>query len=155
MRTALAAFLVDTSVLVYAYDQADDQKRERAIEVLARIGGAPAGALSVQIVGEFFTTVTRKIPVPLLPAEAERTLINLARSWTVYPLDRTTVLEAVRGSQDRLLSYWDALIWATAKLNDVPNVLSEDFNPGGQLEGVRFLNPFAETFDMSILAVTS
>jgi hypothetical protein len=46
------------------------------------------------------------------------------------------VLEAVRGVQRYRLSYWDALIWATAKLNGVPNVLSEDFNTGSQLEAV-------------------
>jgi hypothetical protein len=31
-------------------------------------------------------------------------------------------------------------------------VLSEDFTDGILLESVRFLNPFAETFDLAVLA---
>jgi predicted nucleic acid-binding protein len=64
---------------------------------------------------------------------------------------KSIVLEAVRGLQRHRLSYWDSLIWATAKLNDVPNVLSEDFNDGALLEGVRFLNPFTTTLDLGWL----
>ena len=55
------------------------------------------------------------------------------------------------GLQRHQLSYWDSLILATAKLNGVPNVLSEDFSYGVLLEGVRFLNPFAQTFDLALL----
>ena len=38
------------------------------------------------------------------------------------------------------------LVWAAAKLNGVANVLSEDFQDGGLIEGVRFLDPFAPGF---------
>jgi len=31
---------------------------------------------------------------------------------------------------------------ATAKLNQIPRVLSEDFQHGRRIEGVEFLNPF-------------
>jgi predicted nucleic acid-binding protein len=40
------------------------------------------------------------------------------------------------------LPYWDAQVWATAKLNQIPRVLSEDFQHQGRIEGVEFLNPF-------------
>ena len=82
----MSAFLVDTNVLVYAYDPSDGAKRERAIAVLDRLGAAQMGALSPQILGEFFVTVTRKIPSPLTPAQAERSLTNYVRSWAVLDL---------------------------------------------------------------------
>jgi predicted nucleic acid-binding protein len=148
----LSAFLVDTNVLVYAYDPSDGGKRERAVAVLKRLGASQLGALSPQILGEFFVTVTKRIPSPLTAAEAERSLTNYVRSWTVYDLTSAIVLEAVRGLQRHSLSYRDALVWSTAKLNRLPYVLSEDFTDGALLEGVRFLNPFAETFDLAILA---
>jgi predicted nucleic acid-binding protein len=44
------------------------------------------------------------------------------------------------------LAYWDALVWAAAKLNGVANVLSEDFQDGALIEGVRFRDPFAAGF---------
>lgn len=64
-----------------------------------------------------------------------------------------TVLEGCRGASEHSLSIWDALIWATAKLNQVPVILSEDFVDGAFLEGVRFLNPFAPAFDLALLDV--
>ena len=45
--------------------------------------------------------------------------------------------------REHQLSYWDAQIWAAARLNQVPVVFSEDFRAGVSLEGVRFVNPFA------------
>ena len=36
-------------------------------------------------------------------------------------------------------------------LNGVPNVLSEDFSDGTLVEGVRFLNPFVEAFNLAWL----
>jgi predicted nucleic acid-binding protein len=57
-------------------------------------------------------------------------------------------VEAVRGVSAHRLSYWDALIWATAKLNRIPTVFSEDFSDGRVIEGVSFHNPFAAGFQI-------
>jgi predicted nucleic acid-binding protein len=143
-----SAFLVDTNVLVYVYDATNAAKRRQAMAVMDQLRLRGAGALSAQVLGEFFVTVTRKIPQPLTAAEAERRVANYLRSWPVYELTPLVVLEAVQGVQRYQLSYWDSLIWATAKLNGVANVLSEDFNDGALLDGVRFLNPFGPRFDL-------
>jgi predicted nucleic acid-binding protein len=58
------------------------------------------------------------------------------------------VLEAVQGVRDHQFSFWDAQIWAVARLNQVEAVFSEDFNPGAVIEGVRLVNPFAEDFEL-------
>jgi len=59
------------------------------------------------------------------------------------------VLTATRGVRDHVLSYYDAQIWATALLNQVPVIFSEDFNSGATLEGVRLINPFAAQFKLA------
>jgi predicted nucleic acid-binding protein len=146
MRSGSVAHLVDTNVLVYAYDPTDADKRQRAIAVLERLAALGSGALSAQVLGEFFVTVTRKIPSPLTVAEAERSVISYVRSWRVFDLTETVVLEGVRGVGRHGLAYWDALVWAAAKLNGVANVLSEDFQDGALIEGVRFRDPFAAGF---------
>ncbi len=151
MTEAASDFLVDTNVLVYVYDATEPAKQHRAVAVLDALRLAGNGAISVQILGEFFTTVTRRIPARLTPADAERSVTNYVRSWTVYELTPRIVLEAVRGVQRYQFAYWDGLIWATAKFNGVPNVLSEDFNDGALLDEVRFLNPFAPRFDLTAL----
>lgn len=146
------AYLVDTNVLVYRYDTADRQKRQQAADVLERIRSAGTGALSAQVLGEFYVVATRRIASPLTPTEAEQSVAHFLRSWTVYDISSWAVLEATRAAQRYQMSYWDALLWTTAKLNRVPTVLSEDFQHGRLLEGVRFINPFAPDFDLESLA---
>ena len=58
------------------------------------------------------------------------------------------VREAFRGVQRYHLLYWDAVIWATARLAQIPVVLSEDFADGSELDGLTFLNPFSEDFQL-------
>ena len=52
------------------------------------------------------------------------------------------VLEAARGAVQYGLPFWDAQIWATAKMNHIPRVVTEDFSTGSRIEGVEFVNPF-------------
>ena len=58
------------------------------------------------------------------------------------------VAEALRGVRTHRLPFWDAQLWATARLNQVPVILSEDFGPGTVLDGIRFVNPFADDFNL-------
>ena len=50
------------------------------------------------------------------------------------------------------LAYYDAQLWATARLNQVPAIFSEDFDTGATLDGVRFVNPFAPDFALETWA---
>lgn len=151
MTTGQNTCLVDTNVLVYMFDPRDEAKQARALDVTNRIVTTGLGVLSVQVLSEFFVNVTRKLPVPLTAAEAEHEVTNFARSWTVFNVTPLAVLEAVRGVQRHRLSYYDALIWAVAKLNGAPNLISEDFQHGALVEGVRFSNPFSPGFDIDQL----
>jgi predicted nucleic acid-binding protein len=72
----------------------------------------------------------------------------LASSWTILALTPQIILEAVCGMRDHGLSYCDSQVWATLRLNQIPMVLSEDFQDGQILEGVRFVNPFTMDFDL-------
>ena len=136
-----ARVFVDTNILVYCYDRANSAKRIRAIETVDQVVKSRAGAISTQILAEFFTTVTRKLAAPLSSDDAWGRLKHYAAIWTVLGLTPQVVLEAVRGVRELRLSYWDAQIWAVARLHRIPVILSEDFQHGSFLEGVRFLNP--------------
>lgn len=136
-----ARVFVDTNILVYCYDRANPAKQSRAIETVDQIVKSRAGAISTQVLAEFFTMVTRKLPVPLSSDDAWGRLKHYTTAWAVLDLTPQVVLEAVRGVHERTLSYWDAQIWAVARLHRIPVVLSEDFQNGFLLEGVRFLDP--------------
>jgi predicted nucleic acid-binding protein len=144
--TERSAFFVDSNVLVYAYDDGEPVKQRAAIALLERLQAEQTGALSAQVLGEVFVTITRKIGRPLTLGDAERQVVLLERSWSVLDVTSLAVIEAVRAVSQHQISYWDGLIWATAKLNGVGTVLSEDFSDGSLIEGVRFLNPFAAGF---------
>jgi predicted nucleic acid-binding protein len=58
------------------------------------------------------------------------------------------VLEAARGVRDCRMSFRDAQVWAAAKLNQIPVVLSGDLASGSVIEGVHFINPFEDGFDI-------
>lgn len=139
------SFLVDTNVLVYLYDRSEPKKQEKALKILDHLYITGLGALSTQVLAEFFVGVTRKIASPLPVERVLESLQNLAASWNILEVSRLIVLEAARGVRDHQFSYFDAQIWATARLNQISVVLSEDFNPS-LIEGVRFVNPFEADF---------
>jgi predicted nucleic acid-binding protein len=138
--------LIDTNVLVYAHDRSERDKQRQAIDVLDRITAAESGVLSAQVLSEFYNTVTRKLASPLTPEQAEAQIDYFMSVWQVFSVTPIVVLEAVRGTRQYGLSFWDAQIWAAARLNRVPIVLSEDLDPGATVEGVRFVNPFTADF---------
>jgi predicted nucleic acid-binding protein len=137
--------LLDTNVLVYAYDRSEPVKQAQAIQILDRLAVSSLGVLSTQVLAEFFVATTRKIAAPLSVAEAYNSINNYLAAWTVLDLTGLIILEAARGVRDYQFSYDDSQIWAVARLNQVQTVFSEDFNPS-QIEGVRFVNPFAPSF---------
>ncbi len=113
----------------------------------------PIAALSTQVLGEFFVTVTRKIPTPLSDEQAERSVANYIQSWTVFQVTSFVTLEAIRGVRQHALPFYDALIWAVARLNQVPLILTEDGQHDRVIEGVRYANPFHRDFDLAALSV--
>jgi len=142
----MATLLIDTNVLVYAYDRATPEKQRRAIDLLDHIRAAREGAVSAQTLSEFFRVATRKLTPPLTPPEAENQLQAFVAQWPVLPVTEKVVLEAARGARMYQFHFWDAQIWAAARLNGLPLVFSEDCNHNAVIEGVRFVNPFAPDF---------
>jgi predicted nucleic acid-binding protein len=144
----MAIVLLDTNVLVYFVDPGDPQKQYRAEEVMNALRANQNGRLSVQNLAEFFYTSTRKLKPPLSPGQAIEQIGRFQTLWPVFSLTPVVVTEAARGVRDHQLAYYDAQIWATARLNGVPVIFSEDFQTGRTLEGVRFVNPFADDFQL-------
>ena len=144
----MAPILIDTNLLIYLFDQNQPDRQSRAVDVLDRLELMGTGRLSVQNLAEFFSVSTRKLTPPLNSEEALEQVNLFTRIWPVFDLTPLIVIEAARGVRDYQMSYYDAQIWATARLNQIPTIFSEDFNTGATLEGVRFINPFAAEFDL-------
>jgi predicted nucleic acid-binding protein len=144
----MTSILIDTNVLVYFYDPNTPDKQKQAELVLNRLQQTGMGCLSVQNLAEFIRVGIRKLDPPLTAKEAFEQAAMLAEAWPVFNLTPMIILEAVRGVRDHALAYYDAQIWASARLNQIPIVFSEDFQDGLTLEGVRFINPFGDDFSI-------
>ena len=142
-----ADVLLDTNVLVYAYDPRERAKQRRALAVLRRLVAVGQGRISTQVLGEFCAVTTTRLRPRLTPGEAVHQAVALAATWPVLLVTPFIVFEAARGAAQHRLPYWDAQLWATARLNQIATILTEDFADGRVLDGVRFVNPFAAAFD--------
>jgi predicted nucleic acid-binding protein len=138
--------LLDTNVLVYFYDPREPHKQAFARLLLATLKERNIACLSTQVLAEFANLAPRKLSMTHL--EVYTQITSLIQVWPVFDLTSAVVAEAARGRRDHSLAYYDAQIWATAKLNQIPAIFSENFNSASTLEGVRFVNPFAPTFNL-------
>lgn len=138
-------------MLVYEHDPRHAVKQRRAAEVIQALAASERLALSVQCLTEFYSATTLRLPDPLPPATALAQVGRLTRIGLILDLTPAVALEACRGSAQHKLSIWDALIWAAAKLNGIPHVLTEDARHGRFLEGVTYLNPFEAGVDLDTL----
>lgn len=139
---------MDTNILLYAYDRAEPVRQPRSLAVLDVLVKGRMGVLTPQVLAEFFVNATRKLEPPLTDEEAYERIQNYMLSWEILELTGPIVLEAARGVQAHKMAYWDAQIWASARLHQIPTVFSEDFNVGAVIEGVRFINPLSDDFDL-------
>jgi predicted nucleic acid-binding protein len=145
----MAEVLIDTNILIYAHEPAETAKYSRAVETLEALSASGLGRLSAQVLGEFISATTRGRRPILNLEEALKQAALLADTFPVFENTRFIVLEAGRGVQQHQLSFYDAQIWATARLNQVPTIFTEDFQNDRHLEGVHFLNPLVAGFDLS------
>jgi predicted nucleic acid-binding protein len=140
--------LIDTNILVYTCDSDEPERQELAISLLQQLAQAGIGRLSAQVLAEF-VNVTTKGKNPLLTrGEAIIQATRLTQTYPIFDLTPAIVLEAARAARDFSVAYYDAQIWACAKLHEIPLVFSEDFEDGQTLEGVRFVNPFSKAFQI-------
>ena len=131
---------LDTNILLYSISRnpTEAAKRERAIDLLDR----DDGALSVQVLQEFYVQATR----PTRPAPMPHDIaVGLIRTWARFPVQEITLailngaleIKAVHG-----LSYWDSAIVAAARALGCRELYSEDMSHGRDIEGLRIINPF-------------
>lgn len=142
--------LIDTNIILYTYDYRDQLRKKRAEEVLRTLEKHNEGVFSIQTLSEFMNVVT-KSSNPIIESSV---ILQQLQYWiNLFPIiqiSQNIVYEATRCVLEHKLSYYDAQIWAAAKLNQIPVIFSEDFQDGQVLEGVRFINPFSKNFEIGL-----
>jgi predicted nucleic acid-binding protein len=99
------------------------------------------GRLSVQVLQEYYVTMTRELDPGLSAEEAREDVRDLA-AWRPLRIDQP-IVEAAWRTEDRYgLSFWDSLIVAAAQATGCEALLTEDLQHGLDIDGLRVADPF-------------
>ena len=135
-----ALHFFDTNILLYSISRTDDEvtKRDKAVALLDEEGGA----LSVQVLQEFYVQATRVTRPDPLPHDIAAGLIRTWMRFEVQDVTSSVHTLALELKVSHGFSYWDSAIIAAAKTLGCRTLYSEDMAHGRDIEGVLIVNPF-------------
>nr|WP_052478558.1 PIN domain-containing protein [Kibdelosporangium sp. MJ126-NF4]CEL19029.1 hypothetical protein [Kibdelosporangium sp. MJ126-NF4]CTQ95169.1 hypothetical protein [Kibdelosporangium sp. MJ126-NF4] len=133
---------IDTNVLIYAHDGEDQTKNEIARATLDKLWNTDTGALSTQVLQEFYSVATRKLSYS--PTRA-REVISAYGEWCAMDTDTQLLVTASVLSERYQLNWWDALIIEAALRSGATTLLTEDMQHGQTIGALTIRNPFVES----------
>ena len=128
----------DSNILVYAVGHSDP-RHAAATALIDRAARADCRQ-TLQSLAECFNVLNRKYRMPA--REAYGWVQTFQRLFAVVPADGSDFEVAVGAVERHSLSFWDAMLWATANRAGCRMLFSEDLQDGRRLDGVLFVNPF-------------
>ncbi|MGA2376582.1 MAG: PIN domain-containing protein [Candidatus Sulfotelmatobacter sp.] len=129
----------DTNILIYADDKASPAKQRRALDLVAEHRRARTGVVSLQVLQEYFVTVTKKLRLD--PSIARRK-VELLAEFDVAAPEVADILAAIDLHRLHGFSFWDALVLRAAKQAGCSLVFSEDMQDAREIDGLQIVNPF-------------
>ena len=135
----LSRTFLDSNVLVYAEDSAESLKQEKAFGLILVLVRQRSGVVSLQVLGEYFSAVTRKL---LLDPSVARSQVEFYSRFHVVEPTIADILAAIDLHRLHRISYWDSLILRCAQQSGCSVLLTEDMQHGQNFDGVRIVNPF-------------
>jgi predicted nucleic acid-binding protein len=129
----------DTNILVYADDKRQPAKQSRAIDLVAEHRREGTGVSSLQALHEYFVTVKRKRNVD---SPLARRKVEILSEFDVVVPEVADILAAIDLHRLHAFSFWDALVLRSAQQAGCRVLLSEDFQEGGEIDGIQVVNPF-------------
>ena len=135
-----AALRPNTNILVHAVDRDAGERHEQSRTLLGRAARCDC-VLTVQALAEFFHATTRKKLLPVSRAN------GFVRDWLgvfqIASAGTAALVDAMDMVEEHRISFWDAMLWATARQSGCSALLSEDMQDRRRLTGVEIVNPFA------------
>ncbi len=136
--------LIDTNILVYAYDESEGKRHEICKRLIDDCWSLKKKySIAIQNLSEFYVVITKKIEKPV-PMEMAKEIIGDIiefQNWIVLNYDMHTILSAIEINMKYKVHYWDALIAATMRENNIFCVYTEngDFK---SISWLKAINPF-------------
>jgi predicted nucleic acid-binding protein len=134
---------IDTNVLVYAHDIDAGDRHTAARQLVAELWDSRRGALSTQVLQEFYAVVTRKFKPPMLLSKA-RAIVAAYAEWCDVATEPQPIVAASRLQEEHTLSFWDASIVEAAIRAGAERLVSEDLQHGRRFGALTIENPFVK-----------
>jgi len=139
-----ALCFVDTNVFVYGRDASEPEKQALAQQWIEVLWKNRCGRTGIQVLNEYYVTVTRKLD-PGLEAEKAWQDVEDLLAWDPAIADAALMKRGRDLTHRFSLSWWDALIVAAAQASGCRYLLTEDLQHGQEMDGTQILNPFHTT----------
>lgn len=138
--------LIDTNILVYAYDKSEKNKFEIANSLLSEIWENGIGVTTLQNLTEFFVVVTKKVENPISKKQAEIIINDVMNSskWIILRRTKLTMKLAMEFCRKYNIHLWDTLIAAVMKEYDIKTIITENTSDFNKMEGIIAKNPFTK-----------
>ncbi|MDT8379194.1 MAG: PIN domain-containing protein [Desulfotignum sp.] len=134
---------VDTNILVYFRDASEPEKQKISGEWLKTLWENQTGRISIQILNEYYVTVTQKLKPGMKTSNARLDIKNLM-AWHPVAVDLTIIKNSWSIQDTYQFSWWDSLIVAAAIKANCSILLSEDFQHGQEIHDLTIINPFQQ-----------
>jgi predicted nucleic acid-binding protein len=135
-------FFLDTNIFVYSFDSSAPRKAERAERLIRQAIRSRGGIVSYQVVQEFFNVALRRFAQPMTFAEAEQYLSTTFRPLLSIHSSQALYGEALQTALKYRLSWYDALVVASAIQGHCEVLYSEDLQHGQHFGPLEVSNPF-------------
>jgi predicted nucleic acid-binding protein len=135
-------FFLDTNVVFYVFDQSSPSKANQANLLLREGLATRKGAVSYQVVQEFFNVAYKRSQSPMRLQDAEHFFSTALRPLCVVHSSLALFYKALQLVDRFQLQWYDALIVAGALEAKCGILYSEDFQNGQKFEGLEVRNPF-------------
>lgn len=131
---------IDTNVLIYAEASDSPLKQRAALALLKGLYEEGLGVLSTQILQEYCNVAIKKLK---LSAQYVRSQLDLYEQFEVVQVTPAIIRAGLDLHQTRSVSFYDAIVLASAIASSCSVIWTEDFNASEVINGVSISNPFA------------
>lgn len=130
---------IDTNILVYAEANDNPVKQQIALSLIKQLSTTANGVLSTQVLKEYCNVALKKLKLP--PAHI-RAQLDLYEQFEVVQVTPAIIRAGLDLHQTRSISFYDAIVRASAQTAGCAVLYSEDMNAGETIDGVQIVNPF-------------
>jgi predicted nucleic acid-binding protein len=136
--------LIDTNILVYAYDVSEGKKHIASRDIIMEIWKEGGGVVCLQNLMEFLVVMTSKVERPIKIIEAKGIIEDFLNSekWKIIDRDADTFLKAVNLVSEYGIHLWDAIIAACMEENNIPEIVTENRKDFEKIPHITVIVPF-------------